>query len=99
MQDGAEHALITMGIDGAVLVTQNGAWSVGRAPQIGPYSVGSGDALIGGFVAALAHDADLPTALRHGTAAATANALAAGQGELDPKDVERLLPLIEVTEL
>jgi 1-phosphofructokinase family hexose kinase len=99
IEGGAEHALITMGVDGAVLVTPDGAWSVGRAPVIGPYSVGSGDALIGGFVAALSRGDDLPTALGHGAAAATANALTPGQGELDTRDVARLLPLCEVTPL
>lgn len=99
IQDGAEQALITMGVEGAVLVTKAGAWGVGRAPEIGQFSVGSGDALIGGFVAALSHDEDLPTALRHGAAAATANALIPGQGEIDPVDVARLLPMYEVTPL
>lgn len=99
IQDGAEQALITMGVDGAVLVTPAGAWAVGQAPEIGPYSVGSGDALIGGFVAALTRNEDLPTALRLGAAAATANALVPGQGELDLRDVARLLPLSEVTPL
>jgi ribokinase len=59
--------------------------------------VGSGDALVGGFVAALARGDDLPTAFRHGAAAAAANALIPGQGELDPDDVARLAPLCEVT--
>jgi tagatose 6-phosphate kinase len=99
LRDGAEQALITMGVEGAVLVTAGGAWRVGHAPETGRFSVGSGDALIGGLVAALARGEDLPTALRHGAAAATANALVPGQGELDPGDVERLLPLIQVTPL
>ncbi|HUP54085.1 MAG TPA: hexose kinase [Methylomirabilota bacterium] len=99
IEGGAEHAVITMGVDGAVLVTPAAAWSVGRAPVIGPYSVGSGDALIGGFVAALSRGEDLPTALGHGAAAATANALIPGQGEVDPRDVARLFPVCEVTRL
>jgi tagatose 6-phosphate kinase len=97
IRDGARQALVTMGVEGAVLVTEAGAWSVGRAPEIGRFSVGSGDALVGGFVAALARGDDLPTALRFGAAAAAANALIPGQGELDPDDVARLLPLCEVT--
>jgi len=96
IRDGAEQALITMGIDGAVLVTQTATWSVGRAPEVGRFSVGSGDALVGGFAAGLARGDDLPTALRYGAAAATANALIPGQGELDPDDVARLAPLCEI---
>ena len=97
IHDGAEQALVTMGVEGAMLVTEARAWTVGRAPELGRYSVGSGDALVGGFVAALARGDDLPTAFRSGAAAATANALIPGQGELDPRDVARLLPLCEVT--
>lgn len=99
MHDGAAQALITMGIDGAVLVTPSGAWVAGPAPEVGPFSVGSGDALVGGLVAALIRGEDLPTALRHGASAATANALIPGQGELDPADVARLVQLIEVSAL
>jgi tagatose 6-phosphate kinase len=99
IEDGAEQALITMGVEGAVFVTTDGAWSIGPAPEVGPFSVGSGDALIGGLVAALTRGEDLPTALRHGAAAASANALIPGQGELHPSDVARLLPLSDVTPL
>jgi tagatose 6-phosphate kinase len=97
IRDGAEQALVTMGIEGAVLVTDAATWSVGRAPEVGRFSVGSGDALVGGFVAALARGEDVPTAFRYGAAAAAANALIPGQGELDPDDVARLLPLCVVT--
>ena len=96
IEEGAERALVTMGVEGAVLVTSTGAWSVGRAPEIGRFSVGSGDALIGGLVAAFAHGEHLRTALQQGAAAAAANALTPGQGELDPADVARLLPSVEV---
>jgi 1-phosphofructokinase family hexose kinase len=99
IQDGARQALITMGVEGAVLVTRTDAWSAGPAPEVGPYSVGSGDALVGGFVAGLARDEDLAGALRLGAAAATANALTPGQGELDPEDVARLLSRVAVTAL
>ena len=89
---GADLVLITMGMDGAALVTPEGEWVVGPPPERGPYSVGSGDALLGGLVVSLAGGADLPEAVRYGSAAATANALVPGQGELDPADIDRLLP-------
>ena len=59
--------------------------------------MGSGDALIGGLVAALSRGLAIEEAIRHGSAAAAANALVAGQGELDPADVERLLGGCRVT--
>jgi 1-phosphofructokinase family hexose kinase len=89
---GADAVLITMGVAGALLLTSDGEWVAGPPPERGAYSVGSGDALLGGLVVALARGADLPEAVRYGSAAAAANALVPGQGELDPADVDRLLP-------
>ena len=78
---------------GAVLVDETGAaWRVGPPPERGPYSVGSGDSLLAGFLAALAAGATTAEAARQGSAAAAANALRPGQGVLDPDDVARLLP-------
>jgi tagatose 6-phosphate kinase len=94
---GADLVLITMGMAGAALVTPEGDWVAGPPPERGAYSVGSGDALLGGLVVALAGGADLPEAVRYGSAAATANALVPGQGELDPADIDRLLPGCSVT--
>jgi fructose-1-phosphate kinase PfkB-like protein len=91
--------LITMGLAGAVLVTSDGEWVAGPPPERGPYSVASGDALLGGLVVALARGAELPEAVRFGSAAAAANALVPGQGELDAADLERLLPACVVTRL
>jgi 1-phosphofructokinase family hexose kinase len=96
---GARHVLITRGTEGAVLIEDEGAWVVGPPPELGPYSVGSGDALTGGLVAAMAGGASLADALRRGGAAGAANALVPGQGELDPADVERLQRLTSVTRL
>lgn len=95
---GAGQALVTRGADGAVFVGDE-AWSLGPPPERGPYSVGSGDALLAGFAVALAGGRSLPDALRFATAAATANALRPGQGEVDPADVDRLFPSCTVQRL
>lgn len=89
---GASVAIVTRGVDGAVLIAEDGApWRIGPPPELGPYVVGSGDALLAGLVAALAAGHSLPEAARRGAAAACANALVPGQGELDPADAERVL--------
>jgi tagatose 6-phosphate kinase len=88
---GAQQALVTRGIHGAVFVGDD-AWELGPPPELGPYTVGSGDVLLAGFAVALGRGDPLPDALRYATAAAAANALVPGQGELDSVDVERLLP-------
>jgi tagatose 6-phosphate kinase len=90
---GASAVLVTRGVAGAVLVDEAGtAWRIGPPPELGPYVVGSGDALLAGLAAALASGLPLPEAARGGAAAACANALVPGQGELDPADAARLLP-------
>jgi tagatose 6-phosphate kinase len=88
---GARQVLITRGVEGAVLVADR-TWILGPPPELGLYTVGSGDAFLAGFAFSLARGDSRPDALRFGGAAAAANALAPGQGELDPADVERLLP-------
>ncbi len=90
---GAAMALVSRGVDGAVLVGLAGeSWRIGPPPELGAFAVGSGDSLIGGFAAALAAGHALPEAARHGAAAAAANALRPGQGRFDRDDVARLLP-------
>jgi tagatose 6-phosphate kinase len=95
---GALHALVTRGAEGAVFVGDE-VWSVGPPPERGPYSVGSGDALLAGFAAALARGDPIADALRLAAAAGAANALMPGQGEFDPGDLARLLPKITVERL
>ena len=98
---GASMAIVTRGVHGAVLATADGAWELGNLPAAhrGPWSVGSGDAFLAGFLAGLARRLPLPEALRLAGAAGAANARIAGQGELDPADLERTLRVCEVVAL
>ncbi len=97
---GATIALVSRGVDGAVVVDDAGAaWRIGPPPERGPYVVGSGDCLLAGFAAAIADGATVAEAARRGTAAAVANALLPGQGELDPADVARVAPLVTLERL
>jgi tagatose 6-phosphate kinase len=84
---GARNVLLTRGPEGAVLLTTEGAWRFGPPPVRGPFSVGSGDALVAGFAVALSQGRPLPEAVRYGSAVAAANALVAGQGVFDPSRV------------
>lgn len=97
---GAAAAIVTSGTAGSVLVDEAGAgWRIGPPPERGPYAVGSGDALLAGVAAGLAAGMPLEEAARLGAAAACANALRPGQGELDPADVSRLLPAVSLARL
>ena len=89
---GAGVATVTRGRAGAIVVDEHGtAWRIGPPPEPGPYVVGSGDAFLAGLAAGLAAGHPLPEAARRGAAAACANALRPGQGELDPADASRVL--------
>ena len=97
---GADSAIVTRGIHGAALVTRDGTWVLGGLPAArrGPYSVGSGDAFLGGLLVGLARGLSAGDALRLGGAAGAANARKQGQGELDPGDVDRAFRSLRVTE-
>jgi 1-phosphofructokinase family hexose kinase len=94
---GPTAAIVTRGVDGAVLATRVGAWEVGPPPELGRYAVGSGDAFLAGLARGLADGLGLSGALAVASAAGTASALVPGQGELDPRDVTRLVPRSRVT--
>ena len=96
---GATIAIVTRGVHGAALATADGSWALGNLPAAhrGPYSVGSGDAFLAGFLAGLARGPDrrrCPSARGGGRRRKRAHP---GQGELDPADVERIGRACRVT--
>ena len=90
---GASMAIVTRGVHGAALATDGGRWVLGNLPAAhrGPYSVGSGDAFLAGFLAGLMRGSSPADALALAGAAGAANARTPGQGELDPAEVDRTL--------
>jgi 1-phosphofructokinase len=86
------HVLTTLGADGAALVTGDQAWHAHLALDAGQVvnTVGCGDCLLGGFLAALWDGATGDAALQTGVATGAANALALGVGEFDQTTVEAL---------
>jgi 6-phosphofructokinase 2 len=86
----AEIVALTLGDQGALLVTRDRAWRA-RAVPIQPVStVGAGDSFLGAMVWSLASGHDLPTAFRYGVAAGTAALLTPGTELCRPEDVDRL---------
>jgi 6-phosphofructokinase 2 len=87
----ASVVALTLGDQGALLVTHEGAW---RAPALAvkPVSaVGAGDSFLGGMIWSLAADLTLDTAFRWGVACGTAALLTPGTELCRPEDVKRLL--------
>jgi len=91
---GARTAIVTLGVEGAVLAEPDWTWRLGPVPEDarGAYSVGSGDAFTGGWLAGIAAGDDVVIGLRRAGAAGAANARRPGQGEIDPADVAAILP-------
>jgi 1-phosphofructokinase len=97
LSTGCGAAVVTMGEQGAALADTGGAWWAGAPALEASSAVGSGDAFLAGLVGAMAAGASPADALRAGTAAGAANALGIRPGQVDPAEVERLLPLVAVT--
>lgn len=94
---------------GQVIITDGRAGAVGRSPDgathqvglpeevTGRYPVGSGDAFLGGWLAATDVGASPVTALRLATGCGAANALLPGPGRLDPATARRIADETTVT--
>jgi 1-phosphofructokinase family hexose kinase len=80
---GDRAAAITHGAEGMELALPSGRELRATPPAIGPYPVGSGDAALGGFLAALDAGGDWEAALALAAGAAAANAERPGAGRLD----------------
>lgn len=77
---GAEDpaVIISMGAEGAVAVTAAGSWHAPAIPVAARSTIGSGDSLLGGLLAAFANGHDWQEALRWGVAAGAATAMTDG---------------------
>jgi 1-phosphofructokinase len=92
---GARTIVVSLGADGAVLATSDGAWHATTPPITPRSAVGAGDSLVAGLLAASAGtDTELspdglgPEALRHGVAYGTAAALLPGTQLPGPHDLD-----------
>lgn len=95
---GAVHAVIaSRGPSGALLMTRDAVPRWFRPPPVRPVStVGAGDSMVAGIVAALVRDLGLDDAVRLGIAAGTAAVLTPGSELCDPADVSRLIGQVAV---
>jgi len=96
---GAEIVALSLGHEGAMLVTRDGAW---RAPALSVKTVsavGAGDSFVAGMVWSLARGHGLVDAFRCGVAAGSAALLTPGTELSHAEDIHRLLPQVAVTPL
>ena len=99
---GARNVLITHGTGCAALIREPGKthrlWA--EIEPLEPVSeVGSGDALLAGFLAARQANRPLDDVLRHAVGCGAANTQTFGAGSFDPRDAARLAGTVTLREL
>ena len=95
----AEAFALTLGDQGALLVTADQIWRAQPMKVDVVSAVGAGDSFLGGMVAALAAGKPLREAFRVAMAASTAAVMSPGTELSREADVNRLLPLVQIAEL
>lgn len=90
---------LSLGAEGAMLVSGSGAWHAPALPVQVVSTIGAGDSFLGGLVAALVRGDGLDAALRQAMAASAAALLSGGTALCQPADVARLLPQVQVRAL
>lgn len=93
---GVENAMISLGEQGALLVTQNEVY-VAKPPVVDALStIGAGDSSIAGFVAAAMQGKSKPECLKTAVSFGTAACLTAGSLPPRKEDIDRIYSLTEV---
>lgn len=93
---GAQLVALSLGAEGALLVSADAAWSAAAVRVPVASTIGAGDSFLGGLVWALARGEPTERAFARAMAASAAALLAPGTGLCTPADVERLLPQVQV---
>jgi len=100
LRHGIKMVLTSLGKQGAIAVTADAGEWWARPPQTDAVSaVGSGDAMVAGFVHASLSRETLQGRLRWAVAAGTANVSSLGAGLCSKDDVEKLVAGVQVQQL
>ena len=96
--DGRTQAVaLTLGADGALLVTAGEAWRAAPMRVEVASAVGAGDSFLGGMMAALATGDGMADAFRMGVAAGSAAVMSPGTELCHEEDVRRLLRDVRIS--
>ncbi|MDN7240800.1 1-phosphofructokinase [Planococcus sp. N028] len=94
VENGVENVIVSMGGDGALLVTKEMAMSAEAPKQKVVNTVGAGDSLVSGFLASYVKEQDPLKAFKYGVASGSATAFRSDLCE--KRDVEALLSQVKV---
>ena len=94
-----EIVALTLGEDGALLITARGVWRAAPMHIEVVSAVGAGDSFLGGMVAAIAAGQKLDQAFRMAVAAGSAAVMSPGTELCREEDVRRLLHEVRISEV
>ncbi|MBO1305472.1 1-phosphofructokinase [Enterococcus sp. 669A] len=97
LKEGAQHALVSMAGDGALLFTKDGIYQSNVLKRQVKNSVGAGDSMIAGFVGCFSKTQDPVEAFKWGVACGSATTFS---DDLATKEfIDELLPEVKVTKI
>lgn len=96
VEKGIQHVIVSLGDNGAILVTDTQTIIAEAPKRKAVNTVGAGDSLVAGFIAAYVKNKTLVDAFRYGVASGSATAFLPDLCEA--KDVESLIPKIQLYE-
>ncbi|MBO0422534.1 1-phosphofructokinase [Enterococcus plantarum] len=97
LEDGAQHAIISMAGDGALLFTKNGIYRSNVLKRPLKNSVGAGDSMIAGFVGTFAKKEDPIEAFKWGVACGSATAFSDDLASIDL--INELISEVEIEKI
>ncbi|MCE7791492.1 1-phosphofructokinase [Salipaludibacillus sp. CUR1] len=95
--DGARHVLVSMGGEGAALVSKNESYKATVPKGTLINSVGAGDSMVAGFIHILTQSGSLEEAFKYSVAAGSATAFS--NGFCTAENVEKLLPEVLIEKI
>ena len=98
LQRGAQNVIVSLGKQGAMLVTGEKTFFSPALQVEAKSTVGAGDAMLAGVLTGLSQGKPLPEAFRYGMAAGAASVMTEGTQLLNPDDFYALLPSVRLQE-
>ncbi|MFJ8244868.1 1-phosphofructokinase [Peribacillus asahii] len=96
---GIEYVVISLGADGALVVTKDAVYH-GKPPRIQPVNtVGSGDSMVAAFAVGLTRGYSIEKLLRYAIAVSTANTLTMTTGSFKVEDMKELYDQVSIISL
>lgn len=96
---GIEYVVISLGGDGALVVTKDAVYH-GQPPKITPVNtVGCGDSMVAAFAVGLAREYSIEECLKYAVSVSAANALTMATGSFKEEDQKKLYEQAVVTKL